>query len=190
MQTSPNYVLNRTVGDMLRSNQTISALGRLARRWAAMLAFVALLSACHSQNEVGGMNEDSFVSASLSFNATAKALELKVRSKSPVAIMEIQGDRKLLDAFGATMPPGFSALRFGEGVEVPEEMKADIDFMNKAQFRWGTEIKVSKEGEVTISMPASGGPGTDTGVLTLAYSYPKLFGLLKGKSAIYVHLSN
>ena len=27
-----NYVLNRTVGDMLRSNQTISALGRLARR--------------------------------------------------------------------------------------------------------------------------------------------------------------
>ena len=31
-----NYVLNRTVGDMLRSNQTISALGRLARRWAAL----------------------------------------------------------------------------------------------------------------------------------------------------------
>jgi hypothetical protein len=31
-----NYVLNRTVGDMLRSNQTISALGRLARRWAAV----------------------------------------------------------------------------------------------------------------------------------------------------------
>jgi hypothetical protein len=30
----PNYVLNRTVGDMLRSNQLISALGRLARRWA------------------------------------------------------------------------------------------------------------------------------------------------------------
>jgi hypothetical protein len=29
---TPNYVLNRTVGDMLRSNQTISALGRLARR--------------------------------------------------------------------------------------------------------------------------------------------------------------
>ena len=28
----PNYVLNRTVGDMLRSSQTISALGRLARR--------------------------------------------------------------------------------------------------------------------------------------------------------------
>jgi hypothetical protein len=28
----PNYVLNRTVGDMLRLNQTISALGRLARR--------------------------------------------------------------------------------------------------------------------------------------------------------------
>ena len=27
-----NYVLNRTVGDMLRSNQSISALGRLARR--------------------------------------------------------------------------------------------------------------------------------------------------------------
>ncbi len=31
-QVRPNYVLNRTVGDMLRSNQTISALGRLARR--------------------------------------------------------------------------------------------------------------------------------------------------------------
>ena len=28
----PNYVLNRTVGDMLRSNQSILALGRLARR--------------------------------------------------------------------------------------------------------------------------------------------------------------
>ncbi len=27
-----NYVLNRTVGDMLRSIQSISALGRLARR--------------------------------------------------------------------------------------------------------------------------------------------------------------
>ncbi len=31
-QAKSNYVLNRTVGDMLRSNQTISALGRLARR--------------------------------------------------------------------------------------------------------------------------------------------------------------
>lgn len=28
----PNYVFNRTVGDRLRSNQTISALGRLTRR--------------------------------------------------------------------------------------------------------------------------------------------------------------
>jgi hypothetical protein len=32
----PNYVLNRTVGDMLRSNQTISALGRLARRYTPL----------------------------------------------------------------------------------------------------------------------------------------------------------
>jgi hypothetical protein len=41
----PNYVLNRTVGDMLDSNQTISALGRLARRWAS----VSLPYQCGSQ---------------------------------------------------------------------------------------------------------------------------------------------
>ena len=29
---TPNYVLNRTCGDMLRSNQPLSARGRLARR--------------------------------------------------------------------------------------------------------------------------------------------------------------
>jgi len=29
---TPNYVLSRPVGEMLRLNQTISALGRLARR--------------------------------------------------------------------------------------------------------------------------------------------------------------
>ena len=40
-----NYVLNRTVGDMLRSNRTISALGRLARRWAA----VSLYCQCGSR---------------------------------------------------------------------------------------------------------------------------------------------
>jgi hypothetical protein len=29
---TPNSMLNRTVGDVLRSNETISVLGRLARR--------------------------------------------------------------------------------------------------------------------------------------------------------------
>ena len=32
---NPNYVLNRTVGDRLHSNQPLSALGRLARRYTS-----------------------------------------------------------------------------------------------------------------------------------------------------------
>ena len=135
------------------------------------------------------MNEDDFVAASLMFNGSAPALELKVRAKRAVTLSEIQGDRGLIDACGATMPGGFSVKRFGEGVEIPDAMKDDLEFMNKSQFRWGMTIPLASGHEHTIVMPASGGQGRDKGVLTLAYEYPKLFGLLKGKGAIYVHFA-
>lgn len=135
------------------------------------------------------MNEDDFVATSLTFNASAQALELKVRAKRAVTLIELQGDRGLIDAFGATMPSGFSVKQFGESVEIPDGMKDDIAFMNKSQFRWGMNIPLAADRDHTITMPASGGQGRDKGVLTLAYEYPKLFGLFKGKSAIYVQFA-
>ena len=38
-QAVPNYVFNRTCGEMFRMNRLLSAAGRLTRRWAALEAF-------------------------------------------------------------------------------------------------------------------------------------------------------
>lgn len=136
------------------------------------------------------MKEDAFVRTSFAFNADTSALEIRVFAKRSVTLIEVQGDRSVIEAFGATKPEGYSVRQFGENVETPDEMKDDVAFMNKSQFRWGCKVPVAAGAEHIIHMPAVGGPGREKGVLALAYEYPKLFGLLQRKGAVYVSLSS
>jgi hypothetical protein len=73
-----NYVLNRTVGDMLRSNQTISALGRLARRYAQVGVGVMEIRAAASFSSPGrrgvGFGKGSSVSIARSLRCCRAGL--------------------------------------------------------------------------------------------------------------------
>jgi hypothetical protein len=129
------------------------------------------------------MDQDQFVQVETMLDG--RALILRVKAVKNVTLTELQGHTADLDAFGATMPSNFRKMLFGEGVEIPDGMKEDIEVMNRCQFRWGCNIPVKGGEEVLVSLPATAS-GKDRAVFTLAYKYPKFLGLLKGQSAIYV----
>ena len=78
-------------------------------------------------------------------------------------------------------------MLFGEGSHIPDEMKNDIEHMNRLNFRWGCGIPIRAGSTAEIRIPASG-PGKDRVVLSLTYEYSKLFGLLRGKHGFYARL--
>ena len=134
-------------------------------------------------------NDDDWLNAVLTHDVGKAALVLTLRSKGKaLRLCEVQGFTSDIEAFGMSLPPGFRAMQFGEGADVPEEMKADIEHMNRLNFRWGCDIAIPAGGTATVLLPATG-PGKDKGVLTLAYESPRLFGLSKGKNGMYARLS-
>lgn len=138
---------------------------------------------------VADYNDDDWLNAVLTYDARQAALALTLRSKGKaLRLFEIQGFTTDVEAFGLSLPEGFRLMQFGEGAEIPEAMKSDIEHMNRLNFRWGCDIAIPAGSEVTVLLPAAG-PGKERGVLTLAYEYPKLFGLLKGKNGMYARLT-
>ena len=135
-----------------------------------------------------GFNDDDWISTDFRFDKAASALLIKIAAKKSVRIVELQGDRSLLEAFGASAPSGIREMKFGEGVEIPDGMRDDIEFMNKSQFRWGCDFPIGAGATHEIRLPAQG-PGTEKGVITIVYEFPKLLGLLKGKQGQYARLS-
>ena len=129
------------------------------------------------------MDADSFVNVDTTWREGV--LSIRVKALKKITLVELQGNVADLEAFGATMPDNFRKMRFGEGVEIPDGMKDDIEFMNKMQFRWGFNIPVAAGQEVVVNIPAPN-QGKERAIFTLAYNFPKFMGLLTGKSAIYL----
>ena len=137
---------------------------------------------------IADFNNDDWMSSVFQFDRAASTLVIRVSAKKKLRITELQGDRSLLDAFGASMPAGFREMKFGEGVEIPEEMKSDVEHMNRLQFRWGCDFPMAAGETCEIRVPAVG-PGAERGVITIGYEFPKLLGLTKGKQGQYARLS-
>ena len=133
------------------------------------------------------MNEDEFVRVNATYNSEERALVLEVEAKKKITVVELQGSTKTLEQFEASMPLNFKKRLFGEDAIIPPEMEIEMKVMNKAQFRWGTEIAIASGQTQAIAIPAKTS-SDEPNVLTLVYQYPKLFGLLKGKYSIYVRL--
>jgi hypothetical protein len=139
---------------------------------------------------IADYNDDVWMSADLTYDPQQAALVLALRSKGKaLRLLEVQGFAADVEAFGLSLPKGFRLMQFGEGAEIPEAMKDDIAHMNRLNFRWGCDIAIPAGSEVTVLLPATG-PGKERGVLTLAYEYPRLFGLLKGKNGMYARLTS
>jgi hypothetical protein len=136
---------------------------------------------------VSEFNEDDWLSSELTFQPEASTLLLRLRAKKAVRVTELQGFVSDLDVFGASIPPGFRRMQFGEGVEIPEGMKADVEHMNRLQFRWGCDVSIAAGAGAEIRIPASG-PGKDRAVITIAYEFPRLLGLLKGSQGLYARM--
>jgi hypothetical protein len=139
---------------------------------------------------VADYNDDDWLNAVLTYDSQQAALVLTLRSKGKaLRLFEIQGFATDVEAFGLSLPDGFRLMQFGEGADIPEAMKSDVEHMNRLNFRWGCDIAIPAGSEVTVLLPAAG-PGKERGVLTLAYEYPKLFGLVKGKNGMYARLTS
>ena len=137
---------------------------------------------------VADYNDDDWLNVILTFDKANHRLLLRIRAKQKIRIVEIQGFVSDLDAFGMEMPSSFRKMQFGEGVEIPEEMKNDMVHMNRLNFRWGCDFSLSANEEREIAIPAKG-EGKDKAVLQLAYEYPRFLGLVKGKQGMYARLS-
>ena len=133
-------------------------------------------------------NNDDWLNVVLTFDKANKSMILRIRAKRKIRIVEVQGFVSDLEAFGMEMPSSFWKMQFGEGVEMPEEMKNEMVHMNRLNFRWGCDFSLKANEEREISMPANG-EGKEKGVLQLAYEYPRFLGLLKGKQGMYARLS-
>jgi hypothetical protein len=132
-------------------------------------------------------NEDDWLSSELTFQPVISALLLRLRAKRSVRVIELQGATALLEEFGASLPEGFRVMQFAEDVIVPEEMKADIEHMKRLNFRWGSDIPMAAGGTVEIRIPANG-PGRERAVITVAYEFPRMLGLLKGRQGLYARM--
>ncbi len=137
---------------------------------------------------VADYNDDDWLNVVLKFDKANQRMTLRIRAKQKIRIVEVQGFVSDLEAFGMEMPSNFKRMQFGEGVEIPEEMKSDIVHMNRLNIRWGCDYPLKANEEREISIPANG-EGRDKVVLQLAYEYPRFLGLVKGKQGMYARLS-
>lgn len=136
---------------------------------------------------VDGMNQDPFAAAELCFEPEQHRLVLKVQAKRAIRLTEIQGFRSDLETFGASMPGGFSAMQFGEGADIPPEMRLDIEAMNRSNFRWACEVSLQPGATHEFVIPAHG-TGKDRAVFTLGYEYSGFLGLRRKKVGLYVSM--
>jgi len=139
-------------------------------------------------SSVADFNNDDWLATEVTHDSAGGVVVLRLRAKQMIRITEVQGFTTDVDAFGLSMPTGFRKMQFGDGVDIPDEMKSDIEHMNRLNFRWGCDIPLKAGSSIDIKIPASG-TGKDRIVLTLAYEYPKLFGLMKGSNGFYARMT-
>jgi hypothetical protein len=136
---------------------------------------------------VADFNNDDWLRTEVSYDSANAEVVVRMLAKQSIRLIEVQGFASEAGAFGLSMPSGFQKLQFGDGAIIPDEMKDDIEHMNRLNFRWGCDIAIKPGSTFELKVPASG-PGQDRIVLTLVYEYPKLFGLLKGKNGFYARM--
>lgn len=139
-------------------------------------------------NSVADFNDDDWLSTEVTHDPTKGEVVVHMHAKQAIRVVEVQGFASEAESFGLSMPGGFRKMQFGEGASIPDEMKSDIEHMNRLNFRWGCDIPMKAGTSFELRIPAAG-PGRDRIVLTLAYEYPKLFGLLKGRNGLYARMT-
>ena len=139
-------------------------------------------------NSVADFNNDDWLSSEVTHDSANGVVVIRLRAKKAIRILEVQGFATDVEAFGLSMPQGFRKMLFGEGANIPDEMKSDIEHMNRLNFRWGCDLPMNPGSELEIKIPAAG-QGKDRVVFTLSYEYPKLFGLLKAKQGLYARMT-
>lgn len=137
---------------------------------------------------VADFNNDDWLSTEVSHASAKGEVIVRMRAKKTIRVVEVQGFASEAEAFGLSIPSGFRKMLFGDGATVPDEMKTDVEHMNRLNFRWGCDLPMKAGSTFELRLPASG-PGQDRIVLTLVYEYPKLLGLLKGKNGFYARMS-
>jgi hypothetical protein len=138
-------------------------------------------------NSVADFNNDDWLSTEVVHDSAVGEVVVKMRAKQSIRILEVQGFASEAEAFGLSMPSGFRKMQFGEGVSIPDEMKTDIEHMNRLNFRWGCEVPIKAGATLDLRIPAAGA-GQDRIVLTLVYEYRRLFGMLKGSNGFYARM--
>jgi hypothetical protein len=128
-------------------------------------------------------HESPNLDAVVMFDASRTELQIHITAKRDLRVCELQGTRRVLAAFGATQPRGFTTRWFADEAEVPKEMIDDVAFTNQTQFRWGCDIPISRGSTTSIVLPAKGilDAGSAHGIWEVIYEYRRFFGLLREK---------
>lgn len=112
-------------------------------------------------------------------------LLLELRASRRLPIVELQGPRELLQAYGATKPTDFEQRWFADDAEVPAQMMDEVAFTNRSEFRWGCNVPMKAGAVAVISIPneVTKPPPLNLGIVSVVYEYSRFFGLWHRKLA-------
>jgi hypothetical protein len=127
------------------------------------------------------VNTSPDLDARLTWNGTSLTLVMNASRK--LRVVELQGPRELLAAFGAERTSQFVERQFADDVAVPAGMRADIAFINNRDFRWNCDIGLAAGAEVAVAIPTRLAPSLPVklGIVSVVYEYTRLLGLSRRK---------
>jgi hypothetical protein len=98
-------------------------------------------------------------------------------------VVELQGPKALLRAYGVAMPANFSIRWFGDDADISPKAMDEVAFINQSDFRWACDISMAANSETTVSMPAKVNEvlAIDLGIVRVVYEYKRFFGLIHRK---------
>jgi hypothetical protein len=125
--------------------------------------------------------------AELAFAGTQ--LQLSLSASRTLRVLEIQGSRSVLDAFGAKKPTSLPGRKAADEPKVAAEKIAASPSIPRADFRWACDLAVAQGGETVLCIPTTKIPTVvpQPGVLAVVYEHKKPTGSVRQQLA--VHLS-
>jgi hypothetical protein len=123
--------------------------------------------------------------AELAFAGTQ--LQLSLSASRTLRVVEIQGSRSVLDAFGAKKPNSLPVRKPADPVHGHSETSASSS-ISRADFRWTCDLSVAQGGEMVLCIPTTKMP-TDVpkpGMLAVVYEHKKPIGPVAQKLAVYL----
>lgn len=124
--------------------------------------------------------------AELAFAGTQ--LQLSLSASRTLRVLEIQGSRSVLEAFGAKKPASLPARKAADHVKVPSELMAPSESIQPGDFRWACDLAVAQGGETVLCIPTTKIPTVvpEPGMLAVVYEHRKPTGLEREKLAVYL----